>query len=281
MMISMEQFLALERVSRDSIDVKKVYIHMAGDLVAGVLLSQIVFWFLPGPNGSKLRVKHKGFLWLVKARTDWYDEVCLTPKQVDRALRILQEKGLVEVELMKFNGAPTSHIRINWPTFLEEWGKWNLPKGENGIYPKGKMEFDQRANSLTETTTETTSDSDDAGQKRKEGKTQLQKMEAAIWDAFPTFPRKSNQSLVRSIARDLLADGFSPDDVSHAPAWLRSQDWYQDGTSYTPVLLRKHMPSIREYGQTRSAPSRVGVVLPPPSPEERAAYLRSLEENDG
>src|SRR5690606_35939598 len=32
--------------------------------------------------------------------------------------------------------------------------KWNLPKGENGIYPKGKMEFDQRGKSITENTTE-------------------------------------------------------------------------------------------------------------------------------
>jgi len=48
-----EQFLLWERASRDTLEVKRLYIDMAGDLVAGIVLSQIVFYdcFLLGcPN---------------------------------------------------------------------------------------------------------------------------------------------------------------------------------------------------------------------------------------
>ena len=42
------RFLEWERRSRDTIDVKRCYVDVAGGLVAGVLLSQVVYWFLPG-----------------------------------------------------------------------------------------------------------------------------------------------------------------------------------------------------------------------------------------
>ena len=43
-----QEFIAWEQVSRDTIDVKRCYVDIAGDLVAGILLSQIVYWHLPG-----------------------------------------------------------------------------------------------------------------------------------------------------------------------------------------------------------------------------------------
>jgi hypothetical protein len=55
-----ETFLAWEAASRDTIDFKKIYVDMADDLVAGLLLSQVVYWFLPDRNGNlKLRVRRR------------------------------------------------------------------------------------------------------------------------------------------------------------------------------------------------------------------------------
>ena len=172
------KFLHWEQASRDTIDFKKAYVDIAEDLIAGLLLSQIVYWHLPNSETgkAKLRVKKEGHLWIAKSRTDWWDEIRITGKQFDRASNILVKKGLIEKKTFKFNGSPTVHIRLLWENFLPKWyktinraaealsdmdftqrGKSNSPKVENGIYPKGKMEFDQRGKSITENTTEITS----------------------------------------------------------------------------------------------------------------------------
>ncbi|MBI4321874.1 MAG: hypothetical protein HY675_25550 [Chloroflexi bacterium] len=162
---SFNEFLLWERSSRDTVDVKRCYIDMAGDLVTGVVLSQIVYYYLPGRDGgSKLRVEREGHLWLAKRRTDWWDECRVTAKQADRAILLLEKMGLVETRLWKFDGAPVTHVRLMTDRFLEILrqtvqdgpGKSILTFGENPIAPNGEIHIDQTAKSLTETTTETT-----------------------------------------------------------------------------------------------------------------------------
>jgi len=163
---AMQQFLLWEAASRDTIDFKKIYVDMAEDLIAGLMLSQIIYWHLPDRNGqSKLRVERDDLQWLVKAQNEWWDECRLTPKQIRRARKILEDKGLIATAVYKFGGAPTTHIRIRWEVFLDLWNKTLygqmdfdqrdksiLTKGQNPILPKGKNHLAQRANSLTETT---------------------------------------------------------------------------------------------------------------------------------
>ena len=176
-----EHFLLWERASRDTLEVKRIYVDMAGDLVAGLVLSQIVYWHLPNREGkARLRVEREGELWLAKARAEWWDECRISPKQADRALDVLQARGLIEVRLFKFGPAPTKHIRIRRDSFLHAWkaqlvtngegpepagetgpempegSRSILTKGENPVRPKGEMDFHEKARSLTETTTEIT-----------------------------------------------------------------------------------------------------------------------------
>ena len=187
-------FIGWELASKDTIDVKKIYIDVADDVIAGMLLSQIVYWNLPDKQGrTRLRVKKGEHLWLAKRHEDWKDEIRLTARQVRYALDRLKAKNIVTVKLYKFNGAPTTHIRINWDIFLEklnielgvivpntddskefgieqnvkmEFDKMcdsNLTKCKNGIEQNVKMEFDKMCDSITETTnrdylTETTSE---------------------------------------------------------------------------------------------------------------------------
>jgi len=122
-MDNFSEFLAWERASRDCIDFKTIYVDMTGDLCAGLLLSQIIFWHLPDRNGrSKLRVRTAdGRLWLVKACADWWPEIRLTEKQARRALRILKEKGLVDTEIHRFAGTPKTHIHLRQDAFLTCW----------------------------------------------------------------------------------------------------------------------------------------------------------------
>jgi hypothetical protein len=119
--LTKDDFLSWERTTRDTIDFKKIYVDMAGgDLVAGLLLSQIVYWHLPGEHGSKLRVRHGGHKWIAKADDDWYDEIRITGRQARRAAKILVKLGLVVKEVHRFNGTPTCHYRLV-DGFMDAW----------------------------------------------------------------------------------------------------------------------------------------------------------------
>lgn len=154
----------------------KAHIDITDDLIAGNLLSQIMYWFSPDKNGnSKIRVRKKDGYWLAKSRRDWYDEIRISPKQYDRAIKILKDKGLVETKIYRFNGSPMIHVRPIWENYQKSLDEWKenraneyisaekeaanlenspfLPKGKNPNSPKGKMEIDERGKSLTEITT--------------------------------------------------------------------------------------------------------------------------------
>ena len=166
-----KRFLSWESTTRDTIDFKTAYVDLAGDLIAGLLLSQIIYWHLPSSaNGeSKLRVHRGGKWWLVKGHEDWYEEIRISRKQAIRALGILKEKALIETEIHRFNGLPYTHIHLNQRRFMEAWNEVVegegtnestqrerpfIPKGYERESPKGTNESDQRVRTITETTTE-------------------------------------------------------------------------------------------------------------------------------
>jgi hypothetical protein len=128
------------------------YVDIAGDLIAGALLGQILYWFGAGKDGrSRARIVKDGFLWIAKTRADWWDEIRISPKQYDRAAKILKEKGFIEIKTFKFYGNPTTHIRIIPEAInaaLDAWKveqvKTILPEGEqpaaHGFDPLGNKE---------------------------------------------------------------------------------------------------------------------------------------------
>lgn len=133
----LDDFLSWEQSSRDTIDVKKCYIDIAGNLVAGVLLSQIIYWFLPNKNGkSKLRVLKDKEYCIAKNRSDWMNECRITPKQYDRAIKILESKGYLRIKNSMFNAKRTPHIFL----MLENVRKdlILLFKNEKSVSTKGK-----------------------------------------------------------------------------------------------------------------------------------------------
>lgn len=119
MFTSWNQFITWEKSTKDTIDVKKTYIDISGDFMAGVLLSQIIYWYLPNKEGkSKLRVKKNGHYWIAKKREDWYEEIRFTEANYKTAIKKLEKANLVVKERFKFDGTPTTHIRLNIMEFL-------------------------------------------------------------------------------------------------------------------------------------------------------------------
>jgi hypothetical protein len=53
-----KKFILWEAASRDTIDVKRCYIDVVKDLIAGILLSQIIYRFLPEKNGRPSVSRH-------------------------------------------------------------------------------------------------------------------------------------------------------------------------------------------------------------------------------
>ena len=144
------EFLAWEKASSDAVDFKCIYVDMAGDLVAGLMLSQLVYWcLLPDKNGaSKLRVCRDGCWWVAKHRAEWWDEIRITPKQADRAIKMLVKAGLAVKKDSLFNGKRTTHLRIDRDTFLSSW-RAHLPEAKREIPSgDGHVGVDQRAISV-------------------------------------------------------------------------------------------------------------------------------------
>lgn len=116
------------------------YVDITGDLVAGALLGQILYWFGADRNGkTRARIIKEGHYWIAKARGDWWGEIRISPKQYDRAAKILKDKGYIEVKTFKFNGNPTTHIRIKPQALnaaLDSW-KWDRVS-EAGLMPTEK-----------------------------------------------------------------------------------------------------------------------------------------------
>lgn len=176
------EFLYWEQTSRDTIDFKKVYIDIAGDIVSGLLLSQIIFWNLPNNEGkSKLRIKIDDELYLAKGREDWWEECRITPKQFDRAAKVLEDKGLITKVIKRFNSFPTTHIKLNIEKLCQEIEKCNnmfenskegekmlLPFGEVRNSPLGNYDITERVKTLTEITTEITTEKKEKYKKEKE-----------------------------------------------------------------------------------------------------------------
>lgn len=223
--MDVQEFLAWEKTTRDTIDFKKVYVDIAGDIVAGLALSEIVFWHLPSSQSgqTKLRVHKVGHLWIARARHEWWERTRITPKQVDRVLTILVDKGLIVKKNFKFNGSPTTHIRIVWETFLEqlqavvhqpvpspygssatESGKSISPIEENPDSPTGELHLAESGESITETTAETTGREENSKGHAPDG-TRPPATGNTLEHAVRSTARRQNEQSTRH--REKLSDG--------------------------------------------------------------------------
>lgn len=115
-----------ERASQE----KKIHASFAhidmcdGDIVAGILLSQIVFWFTPNKEGAhKITIRRGPDLWLAKKDSDWKDEIRLSVDQARRARSLLVKKGLIKCETHKFKGVPQVHIKIMEDAYMAAYEK--------------------------------------------------------------------------------------------------------------------------------------------------------------
>lgn len=123
--------------------VPKLFIKLTGDLTTAVLLNQIVFY-------SDKSKRTDGYFY--KSHKEWQEEICLTKRQVSYSTAKLKEMGLVDTKLMKANGAPTLHYKLDYDKLVD----WIVTNCNNGKSQNVTMESNNLSQSLTENTTENT-----------------------------------------------------------------------------------------------------------------------------
>lgn len=196
---------------------------MAGDVLAGLMLSQIIYWHLPNDEGkSRLRVEIDGEFYLVKGYGDWWEECRLTFKQARRAIEILQEKGLISTSIRKFAGAPRVHIRLEREAFLESLnrfalqGKSTCPTGQNhlasGASPLALQGKSYKQTLQAETTTDTTTAAERPTTKPKRSKEA--KPSAAAFD----FEEKEATPETLTLSEELIRAGLNRTDARRLAA---------------------------------------------------------------
>lgn len=115
---SMEALYAFEKERRKQISLPLMWIDICeGDHVVALVLSQIVYWFGPSKKDGECRCKGEwdGKPCLIRKRSSWWDECRVTPRQIDRALKWLKQRGFVDFETHKsnfYNGETALHIFI-------------------------------------------------------------------------------------------------------------------------------------------------------------------------
>lgn len=122
------------------VTIPKFYIKFTGDITTAILLNQIVFY-------SDKTNRSDGFFY--KKYDDWEKEICLTERQVRHSSKKLINLGVLETKLMKANGNPTVHYRLNYDKLLDSI----LTLCQNPTQPNVSMEPDEKyVSSITENT---------------------------------------------------------------------------------------------------------------------------------
>ena len=104
-----------------------------------------------------------GFIY--KSKGEFQKETCLTAKQQDKIRKRLEREGLLDVKLLKANGAPTLHYKLNVPA-VQKALREGAKNRDNRMCPNGIMELTQKVDTsmpkgkkpVTETTTEITTE---------------------------------------------------------------------------------------------------------------------------
>lgn len=124
-------------------------VALGGDVVVGTLLSQMVYWSLPGK--PQMIMRH-GVHWIAKTRAEWMAETGLTLNQYRRAMVVLKTRQLIEVRVMRRSGIAQSHVRLLQPLALYCRLSGNHPTGwVETTQPKRLYKYPHRSTFSTAT----------------------------------------------------------------------------------------------------------------------------------
>ena len=89
------------------------WVYLTKNLNAGIILSQLL-----DPDFDIPRVTRGGVEWFVISYKDWLEFCVISRKKAQKALKILEDMGIITRTYGKYNGSRTTHIKLN-DTFKE------------------------------------------------------------------------------------------------------------------------------------------------------------------
>lgn len=238
------------------------YIDIAGGLVEGTLLGQIMYWFSPDKNGTiRAQIKKDGEYWIAKKRSDWWDEIRITDRQYDRAIKSLLDKNIIVIAKYKFCGLPTPHIRPNYEKIgelLDEYlcninskidtkksaqiSAQNTKDVKTGITQSVKRElhktqngnYTKRNSHITEHTTENTTENNNicATETCAQAPQTIDEMFDKFWKAYPK--RKDKKRAYKVFMKIKPDNELLQQMLDCIEREKKSLDWLKDNGQYIP-----------------------------------------------
>lgn len=101
----------------------EIYAKITGDVNTALFMNQVIFW-------SDKTKRKDGYFY--KTYQEWEKEVFLTKHQITRCISKLEKLGVLETKVMKADGSPTKHYKVNMDQvqqlLIEQTQKENPPK---------------------------------------------------------------------------------------------------------------------------------------------------------
>ena len=93
--------------------IRPEYIKVAGGLVGGVLLSQIVYWFRPKQGGKiSASLFREGRRWVAKTHAQWAEECGIGLYEVKAQLAKFEQQGWIIQRFWKFGNRPMYFVSL-------------------------------------------------------------------------------------------------------------------------------------------------------------------------
>ncbi|WP_255288890.1 hypothetical protein [Bacillus toyonensis] len=214
--------------------VPKLFIKLTGDLTTAVLLNQIVFY-------SDKSKRTDGYFY--KSHKEWQEEICLTKRQVSYSTAKLKEMGLVDTKLMKANGAPTLHYKLDYDKLVD----WIVTNCNNGKSQNVTIDSNNMSQSLTEITTENTTKNNicaaKADTKKKPNKNSYSDNFEEIWSIYP---KKRNKPKAYQRYKEALDKNHSHEDIKHGITCY-AKECDRNGTELTFIKMMEGFLNDERY----------------------------------
>lgn len=131
---------------RNLIVVHKSFKLITGSYNSAVMLSQLLYWSDKGK-----------YEWIYKNYKDWFNETGITQGELTNAKRNLKKLGIIDWQVKKANGVPTTYYKINFETLailIQEYTKKTMQEQSPEQLQKEvkNQEFNERLNAKNQTT---------------------------------------------------------------------------------------------------------------------------------
>lgn len=211
--------------------VPKLFIKLTGDLTTAVLLNQIVFY-------SDKSKRTDGYFY--KSHKEWQEEICLTKRQVSYSTAKLKEMGLVDTKLMKANGAPTLHYKLDYDKLVD----WIVTNCNNGKSQNVTMDCNNMSQSLTENTTETTTKKKTSCQKFSTSDLENAKL---LFELMLLNNPSAKEPNLEKWANDFRLmrekDSRTDEQIKYLINWTQKDDFWSTNI-LSPAKLRKQFDAL-------------------------------------